>query len=303
MVPRGKELPLKQELYDQWGNLPSFKDRWAELVANHDARYNLSGVPARSNTRPREEESLASERQAVPLTSASGTPSTWEELVLKYPGDDVLLSVEHSPGLNIVVAPNKTLYLHNTSNSPVVLSTSEPLFYIKGSFLLGQAATAHMRDGNNWVDWNVTGAPPVCMKFQGTPALQLPEGPLPLQSYLTELERAGHVRVKVFQHSCSRVPDAPGTYNVACTTAACIPQAPGAPGAVPGLTNLSSFTSISQIKLSSVVHIVHHCHYKMLPDKEVSCHHPGVLLRAGAQGAGARVSAGQVIQIVPPPAA
>ena len=76
---RDQELPLKQELYDQWGQ-SAVKDQWEELVKEHDGRVNKSGVPHKARRAPETAVAALLGGDAAVIPATEGKPATLDAL-------------------------------------------------------------------------------------------------------------------------------------------------------------------------------------------------------------------------------
>jgi hypothetical protein len=76
---RDQELPLKQELYDQWGQ-SAVKDQWDELVKEHNGRVNKSGVPHKARRAPETPSAALLGGDATVVPAREGLPATLDAL-------------------------------------------------------------------------------------------------------------------------------------------------------------------------------------------------------------------------------
>ena len=275
-VPRDKDLPLKQSLYDHW-SLGVMKSQWEELVKVHDMGYNKSGVPHKARRPAPINEEAAEAEQAIVVAHAG--PSTYSDLKATLAADQALVEVVLSATLTLIATPSSNLYIW--AKEDTIASASELLYSIKGKFHTGQAGTACLNtQGARCIEWSVTGESPVTMTIVGTGVLPtpLPATVQPLNAFLSHLEQLGFVRMQLHKHSVERKVDEVGKYNVKVEELAVLePTLANTQTGSATLENLSAFVDVALVKESNLLQIVHRLETKL--PKTIISGYPGLYLK------------------------
>ena len=136
-MPTGDgSLALRQSTLDQYQ--PKFarlKDKFLSLVANHDKKYNVSGVPYRGESKRSVDNS--EDQEAVPFKDTDVKES---RAALEAGG-----AIHYCPSLQpdvfeLVVTHEGHLYIHALADG--VASNQKPLCGIHGKYLTGAEVTA-----------------------------------------------------------------------------------------------------------------------------------------------------------------
>jgi hypothetical protein len=146
----------------------------------------------------------------------------------------------------------------------------------QGSFELDTLATTIMNGTDpRWIQWNVNPETMITLKCIGEPAVVLPQTVQTLEEFLVCLERAGHVRTKVFKHQCDRILDKPGKYTCSNTEIAVLQVKPPDATTTFGLDTLAKYVNISSLKDSTMAAVVHSCTYTP-SSHTIGCHYPNI---------------------------
>jgi hypothetical protein len=189
---------------------------------------------------------------------------------------------------NLIADPAGSLYVLGREDG--TLDNQEPMFLIKGTFKTGQAGTALLTSGDNWVSWEVTGDSLVSCKAPGVRP-PMPAGLLTLDRVLGVLESAGHVRVKIMKHSTAeRNPAAPGKFTVTRKEVAVLQPTVSDSGPA-NAANFSSFVSVAALKTCADLVVAHRLDFTT-KDKTLTCDYPGVFLKKPVN-----LRAGELVQL------
>jgi hypothetical protein len=201
--------------------------------------------------------------------------------------------VVYLPGVELHATAAGDLFI--SSQEAQVLSKEKPLYLLKGRFKTGQAATAVMATGDDWVEWSMKPDSAVTLRPTTPLSAVLPDQVLPLSTFLSKLEALGHVRVKVHKHKVEKA-EGPGVTGYKISTLEPVALEPVVrEQGEPSLASLAGFVDLSATKSSDLVQVVHRLEYDPKA-KSINCGYPGVHLTKNI-----RIKAGQVIALVKVP--
>lgn len=289
-----KELPLRSELVEKWTSVPHFKEDWRAFVEAHDKACNQSGQPHRAGTVRRSAETsledLERATRAEPLVSPESTPSTLAALKELYP-EDLKHLQSQGASHHLYLARGGVLYLANPMPTELVLDCHAPLFQVKGHWCNEEAASqaAMIKPTGNWVEYKLTPATEVQVRCVGEPAVAVPAGTLTMEAALQALERAGHVRVKLLNHTCEREGDTSSyKVEVAKVCAMALEAGPTATHLEATWDKLAFHVPLRQLcgqgvdGVHGVCRLVQHLQY-MPRGKELQPYYPSVHLKQNAR--------------------
>lgn len=133
-------LPILQTCYDEWLAVPGVDAEFKEAVADHDKKFNPSGVPWKGQKRTEpaqcEVKDVDEEKLAQPLHAQIGDPTTKEAADQVYGSPHILPG--NPTSVELLLYPGHGLFLY--SGAAVVVGTQVPLGLLKGEFKLGNDA-------------------------------------------------------------------------------------------------------------------------------------------------------------------
>ena len=204
-------------------------------------------------------------------------------------------TVSLSPGVSLTASPQGDLYI--LAPSAAVVPHDKFLYLAKGKFVLGQKAAAAMQqEGHNFLEWNMTASTLVAVNPTLPLPTQLPQGVLPLDTFLVALEAAGFTRVKINKHTCDRAPEETASKFIVKNVEPCaLVPASKETGPVT-IANLSSFIDFGATKNATHLHVVHRLDFDS-KTKTLTAGYPAVFLKKSL-----RLAAGEVAKIIVAPA-
>ena len=199
--PVSEHLPVKQSAIDAFVAAKTEVQRLlARTVKGHDDVFNPSGVPWKPKRLADVSLDAMPEAKSVRIPPLPGAPARVEDLqgpVMSVPGP--------SPALYDLLADQKgQLFLKGRADG-VALKT-QPLFQVRGKYLLGNPATAAMAGKSSWIEY-LLDAQSLIMpttKVEEGSQLSIKAEPTVLSKFLQDLERAGHVQPKLRLHAIDR---------------------------------------------------------------------------------------------------
>jgi hypothetical protein len=219
-------------------------------VEKHDQEFNISQVPWKKNTRRADisVEGLdpgAQVPKPVELPTESITKAELQEQHCKD-------AASAAGFYTFLVSPAGNLYLHATADG--IIQLDEPMFYVRGNFAQGAAATAQMAKADeSWLLLKLDSATLVFGDFKtpvATPAghADWPKEPQPLGKLLGWLEAAGKVRISLHKHTYARDASQPHKYKVEPEEDLCLQAKVVEDGGRFSLNMMSCWTSIPLLK-------------------------------------------------------
>jgi hypothetical protein len=175
------------------------------------------------------------------------------------------------PGVQLLTTPAGDLYIH--AEAATVVPDDVALYILKGTFRTGQKAVTLMREGGNWVEWNMTASSIVAITSTMPTISPLPTGCQPLEKILAALEVAGYVRCKLHKHS---IANEGGKWDIKSLDTIALEPDSREKG-TPTLATISAYVDLEAVKASKYLRVVHRLDFNP-KDKSINAGYPAVYL-------------------------
>ena len=229
--PRGEELPVRQTIYDKWAQTsctvtlraPAVAGGaamletvlgWKDMIKLHDDEYNPSGVPFKTRRAPETDiEALASNQPPAAVTWPVDPDSPDEATCMTRHHAKKLSGTGHVDLYSFLVTRTGGLYV--LAEKDGTIPHDDSLFIIRGAPKVGAPADAIMKNGEAWIEYNLTAEQEVSMSFAAAVrGGEFPQGPEPLHKALKFLDDHNYVRVALHSHELIKNIDEPHGWTV-----------------------------------------------------------------------------------------
>lgn len=167
-----------------------------------------------------------------------------------------------SDNYKLLVTQQGSLYLLPLKDH--VILPSEIAFAIRGKMKGGEAAETLKKSADNWVDIRLEPAGLIIAEAKMAPGqpgldrLNLPGGPITLESFLSRLEAVGIVRTKIEAHECTKEG---GQRKIAAKTPMAIEVPVNEGKGKPSIKTIANYIDMGALRHSEHVTIVNSVQY------------------------------------------